>query len=188
MMGSGVRRCVRFCLSERDVEELTAQRGVILTDEAVRLWGRTCGQADAHQVRRQRPPVKTCPRGRSARGSRTSAPSTGGTPQDDLGGPGHARCRWSADAHQAERCWHFALARRQQAKSWELRAAMSLSRRCSGKVRGTRLGSYWCRSTAGSPRASTPPTSGKPERCSKSCPDRAPMPLPVSKEPTAAGP
>jgi transposase-like protein len=36
MMGYGVWRSVRFCLSERDVEALTAQRGVILTDDVVR--------------------------------------------------------------------------------------------------------------------------------------------------------
>jgi predicted ATPase len=51
-----------------------------------------------------------------------------GPQQDHLRGPGHARCHASADAHHAESCWHFALARCQQAKSLELRAAMSLSR------------------------------------------------------------
>jgi putative transposase len=28
----------RFCLSDRDVEELMAERGVLLTYEAVRYW------------------------------------------------------------------------------------------------------------------------------------------------------
>jgi putative transposase len=45
----------RFCLSYRDVEELMAQRGVILTYEAVRYWCRKFGQAYAHQLRRRRP-------------------------------------------------------------------------------------------------------------------------------------
>ena len=45
----------RFCLSYRDVEELMAERGVSLTDEAVRSWGRTFGQPEAHQRRRWRP-------------------------------------------------------------------------------------------------------------------------------------
>jgi transposase-like protein len=35
-MGYGVGLSVRFCLSDRDVEELMAQRGVILTDAVVR--------------------------------------------------------------------------------------------------------------------------------------------------------
>ena len=50
MIGHGVWRYVRFCLSDRDGEELMAERGVILTDAVVRYWCRTCGQADAHQV------------------------------------------------------------------------------------------------------------------------------------------
>jgi hypothetical protein len=41
----------RFCLSYRDVEELMAERGVILTYEAVRYWCRTFGQAYANQLR-----------------------------------------------------------------------------------------------------------------------------------------
>ena len=45
----------RFCLSYRDVEELMAERGVILTYEAVRYWGRKFGQAYANQLRRRRP-------------------------------------------------------------------------------------------------------------------------------------
>jgi putative transposase len=39
----------RFCLSYRAVEELMAERGGMLTYEAVRYGGRQCGQADTHQ-------------------------------------------------------------------------------------------------------------------------------------------
>jgi putative transposase len=46
---------VRFCLSYRDVEELMAERGVLLTYEAVRYWCRKFGQAYANQLRRRRP-------------------------------------------------------------------------------------------------------------------------------------
>jgi putative transposase len=45
----------RFCLSYRDVEELMAERGIILTYEAVRSWCRKFGQAYANQLRRRRP-------------------------------------------------------------------------------------------------------------------------------------
>jgi putative transposase len=45
----------RFCLSYRDVEELMAERGVILTYEAVRYWCRKFGQTDANQLRRRGP-------------------------------------------------------------------------------------------------------------------------------------
>jgi putative transposase len=45
----------RFCLSYRDVEELMAARGVILTYEAVRYWCRKFGQAYANRLRRRRP-------------------------------------------------------------------------------------------------------------------------------------
>jgi transposase-like protein len=44
-----------FCLSYRGVEELMAERGVILTYEAGRHWGRKFGQAYANQLRRRRP-------------------------------------------------------------------------------------------------------------------------------------
>jgi putative transposase len=46
---------LRFCLSYRDVEELMAERGVLLTYEAVRYWCRKFGQAYANQLRRRRP-------------------------------------------------------------------------------------------------------------------------------------
>ena len=45
----------RFALSYRDVEELLAERGVVLTDETVRQWCRTFGQQYANAPRRRRP-------------------------------------------------------------------------------------------------------------------------------------
>ncbi len=45
----------RSALSYRDVEELLAARGVIVTDEAVRQWCRKFGQVDANGLRRRRP-------------------------------------------------------------------------------------------------------------------------------------
>jgi putative transposase len=45
----------RFCLSYRDVEELMAERGVILTYEAVRYWCRKFGQTHENQLRQCRP-------------------------------------------------------------------------------------------------------------------------------------
>ena len=46
----------RFSLSFRDVEELMAQRGIILTYETVRKWCLTFGQTYANELRRRRPP------------------------------------------------------------------------------------------------------------------------------------
>jgi putative transposase len=45
----------RFCLSYRDVEDLMAERGVLLTYEAVRSWCRKFGQVYANQLRRRCP-------------------------------------------------------------------------------------------------------------------------------------
>jgi putative transposase len=45
---------LRFCLSYRDVEELMAARGVILTYEPVRHWCRKFGQVYANHLRRRR--------------------------------------------------------------------------------------------------------------------------------------
>jgi len=45
----------RFALSYRDVEELLAERGIILTYETVRQWCRTFGQTYAKDLRRRRP-------------------------------------------------------------------------------------------------------------------------------------
>src|SRR5215208_5906368 len=44
----------RFSLSYRDVEELMAARGIVLTYETVRQWCRKFGQQYANQVRRHR--------------------------------------------------------------------------------------------------------------------------------------
>ncbi len=44
----------RFPLSYRDVEELMAARGVIVTYETIRQWCRTFGQQYANQLRRRR--------------------------------------------------------------------------------------------------------------------------------------
>ena len=45
----------RFALSYRDVEELLAERGVIVTYETVRQWCRKFGQQYANTLRRHRP-------------------------------------------------------------------------------------------------------------------------------------
>ncbi len=45
----------RFALSYRDVEELLAERGVVLTYETVRRWCQKFGQTDANALRRRRP-------------------------------------------------------------------------------------------------------------------------------------
>jgi putative transposase len=53
--GHAVWLYFRFALSYRDVEELLAARGVIVTDETVRQWCQKCGQAYANALRRRRP-------------------------------------------------------------------------------------------------------------------------------------
>jgi putative transposase len=45
----------RFALSNRDVEGLLAERGVIVTYETVRQWCQKFGQAYANELRRWRP-------------------------------------------------------------------------------------------------------------------------------------
>src|SRR4051794_27504585 len=45
----------RFALSYRDVEELLAERGVIVTYETIRQWCRKFGQQYANTLRRRRP-------------------------------------------------------------------------------------------------------------------------------------
>jgi len=45
----------RFALSYRDVEELLAERGVIVTYETIRRWSRKFGQGYANTLRRRRP-------------------------------------------------------------------------------------------------------------------------------------
>src|SRR5215217_7596238 len=44
----------RFSLSYRDVEELLAERGIVVTYETIRQWSRKFGQAYANQLRRRR--------------------------------------------------------------------------------------------------------------------------------------
>jgi putative transposase len=45
----------RFSLSYRDVEELMAERGVMMSHEAVRYWCRKFGQTYANRLRQRRP-------------------------------------------------------------------------------------------------------------------------------------
>jgi putative transposase len=54
-MRHGVWLYFGCCLSYRDVEALRAERGVRLTYDAVRSWGRNCGHTAAPQLRRRRP-------------------------------------------------------------------------------------------------------------------------------------
>ncbi len=55
VIGHAVWLYFRFALSYRDVEELLAERGVVLTYETVRQWCRKFGQAYANTLRRRRP-------------------------------------------------------------------------------------------------------------------------------------
>ncbi len=55
IIGHAVWRSFRFALSYRDVEELLAERGIILTYETVRQWCRKFGQTYANALRRRRP-------------------------------------------------------------------------------------------------------------------------------------
>ena len=45
----------RFSLSFRDVEELLAERGIVVTYETVRQWCLKFGQSYANELRRRRP-------------------------------------------------------------------------------------------------------------------------------------
>jgi putative transposase len=47
---------VRFNLSQRDVEELLAERGVRVSHEAIHLWCRGSAPAYAEQLQRRRSP------------------------------------------------------------------------------------------------------------------------------------
>jgi class 3 adenylate cyclase len=74
----------------------------------------------------------------------------------------------SPDNHsEAHACFQHALnvACAQQARSLELRAASSLHASGSSRASAMRPVSCWPRSTTGSPRALTPPTSRRPGRC-----------------------
>lgn len=44
----------RFNLSLRDIEDLLAARGVVVTDETIRQWRRKFGQQYANRLRRRR--------------------------------------------------------------------------------------------------------------------------------------
>ncbi len=55
IIGYAVWLYFRFTLSYRDVEELLAERGVIVTYETIRRWCLKFGQPYAHALRRRRP-------------------------------------------------------------------------------------------------------------------------------------
>ena len=55
IIGHAVWRSFRFALSYRDVEELLAARGVVVTYETIRRWSRKFGQTYAKALRRRRP-------------------------------------------------------------------------------------------------------------------------------------
>ena len=55
IIGHAVWLYFRFALSYRDVEELLAERGVVLTYETIRQWCRKFGQQYANDLRRRRP-------------------------------------------------------------------------------------------------------------------------------------
>ncbi len=55
IIGHAVWRYFRFALSDRDVEELLAERGVIVSDETIRRWCRKFGRGYANALRRRRP-------------------------------------------------------------------------------------------------------------------------------------
>src|SRR3954447_18491324 len=55
IIGHAVWLCFRFALSYCDVEELLAERGVLVTYETVRQWCQKFGQTYANEFRRRRP-------------------------------------------------------------------------------------------------------------------------------------
>ena len=55
IIANAVRLYFRFALSYRDVEELLAERGVLVTYETIRQWCRKFGQAYANELRHRRP-------------------------------------------------------------------------------------------------------------------------------------
>ena len=79
------------------------------------------------------------------------------------------------DAVQAEACFHQALdvARQQQAKSWELRAATSLARLWQPRASARTPTTCWRRCTTGSPRALTRRMCRRRRRCWRSWRDNA---------------
>ena len=54
LISHGVWLSYRFPLSYRDVHELRCERGIDVTHDAIRQWCLTCGQDDAHQLKRRR--------------------------------------------------------------------------------------------------------------------------------------
>jgi putative transposase len=54
VIGHAVWHYHRFALSLRDVEELMAARGVVVSYETIRSWCATFGPDDANQLRRRR--------------------------------------------------------------------------------------------------------------------------------------
>ena len=72
------------------------------------------------------------------------------------------------DPEKAEACFDRALAdaRQQEAKSWELRAAMSMARLWRVRASGMRPASFSHRSMAGSPKGVHP---GEPRMCPWRC-------------------
>src|ERR671913_372270 len=55
IISHAVWRYFRFPLSLRMVEEMLAARGIVVSHETVRQWGRKFGQAFANQIRRRLP-------------------------------------------------------------------------------------------------------------------------------------
>ena len=55
IIAPAVWRYFRFALSYRDVAELLAERGIVLSDETVRQWCQKFGQQYASALRRRRP-------------------------------------------------------------------------------------------------------------------------------------
>jgi putative transposase len=55
IISHGVWLYFRFCLSDRDAEELLFARGITVTYEAIRKWCVKFGPSYAHQLRRRRP-------------------------------------------------------------------------------------------------------------------------------------
>jgi putative transposase len=59
-----INHCVwlyyRFPLSLRDIEEMMAQRGVIVSYETIHQWCRKFGQSYANGLRRRRAPLGAC--------------------------------------------------------------------------------------------------------------------------------
>ncbi len=53
VISHGVWLYHRFCLSFRDVEELLAKRGIVVTYETVRQWCRKCGPEYARKLKRR---------------------------------------------------------------------------------------------------------------------------------------